>query len=139
VTFVLAFAGGGADGVGGAGGGGVAGAGAGIEGNFGGPGTTGKVFVEGPGGGRTLAGRDKLGRGGGLGKPVSGRGATVGGRPDGVTFAPAGEGTLLPAGGFAVGGFGGAGGSLGGMKSVLPMGIQGQPHRSSTLRLREEF
>lgn len=145
VPFVPAFTGGVDEWAGFAGSGGaagaVAGAGAGIEGNFGGPGTFTVAFVAAPGrgGGTALAGRDKLGRGGGLGKPVSGRGARVGGRADGVPFAPTGAGTLLPAAFSAVGALGGAGGSLGGMGRVSPKRIKRQLQCSSSLPVREEF
>lgn len=146
-TFVAAFAGGGFDGTttGAAGGAADAasGAGAGIDGNFGGAGTGGKAFVAGAGGGTgggiALAGRGGAGAAPALDKPVNGRGATVGGRADGATFAPGGDGTLLPAAGSTAGGFGGAGGSLGGMKRVLPRRIKRQSHCSSTRTVREEF
>lgn len=134
-TFVAALASGGAED--------ATGGGAGIEGNFGAAGTGGKGFVAaatgGAGGGMMLAGLGAAGGPPAFDKPVNGRGATVGGRTDGATFAPGGEGTLLPAAGSATGGLGGAGGSLGGMNAVLPRRIKRQSYCSSTLPVGEEF
>ncbi len=138
VAFVPAFAGGGDECAGFAGSGGGA-AGGGIEGNFGGPGTIGRAFVLGRGGGTALAGRSAPGGADGLEKPAKGRGATVGGRADGFPFAPTGAGTLLPSALSAVGAFGGVGGSLGGMKSVSPRRIKRQSYCSSSLRVSEGF
>ena len=140
-ALVPVFVGGGADALGAAVGAAAAcaggAAGGAIDGTFGGPGTLGSAFVAGPGGGTTLAAFGTLGVGG-LDKLAKGRGATGRGRADGVAFTPAGVGTLVPAALSAVGGFGGVGGSLGGMKSGLPTETIRQRHCSSPLRAREE-
>lgn len=93
-------------------------AGGGIEGSFGGPGIAGKAFVGGVAAGEGAtepAGFAVAGGAGGFAKPAAGRVGSVAGRAAGPTFGPAGAGVVLPAALLAVGGFGGAGGSLGGM------------------------